>query len=75
MASEEQSSGIGQVNTVVNEMDQVTQQNAGQVQAIASSAGQLTEEALVLANVVAAFRLEGSRPESIEHIAGITAQR
>lgn len=75
LASEEQSSGIGQVNTAVNEMDQVTQQNAGQVQAIATSAGQLTEEARALANVVAAFRLEGSRPESIEHIAGITAQR
>ncbi|MCL7931255.1 methyl-accepting chemotaxis protein [Halomonas llamarensis] len=65
-ASEEQTSGITQINAAVSEMDQVTQQNASRVQSIAEAANQLTYEANELANVVAAFRLEGGHEESIE---------
>lgn len=65
-ASEEQTSGITQINSAVSEMDQVTQQNASRVQSIAEAASQLTNEAHELANVIAAFRLEGGREESIE---------
>lgn len=65
-ASEEQSSGIAQINTAVAEMDDVTQQNASRVQSIAESASQLTQQAHELANVVAAFRVEGSEEESVE---------
>ncbi|MDR5899582.1 methyl-accepting chemotaxis protein [Halomonas vilamensis] len=65
-ASEEQSSGIAQINSAVSEMDQVTQQNASRVQSIAESANQLTHEAHELANVIAAFRLEGGHEENIE---------
>ncbi|WP_075881397.1 methyl-accepting chemotaxis protein [Vreelandella massiliensis] len=65
-ASEEQSSGIAQINSAVSEMDQVTQQNASRVQSIAEAANQLTHEAHELANVVAAFRLEGGREESVK---------
>jgi PAS domain S-box-containing protein len=65
-ASEEQTSGITQINAAVSEMDQVTQQNASRVQSIAESANQLTYEAHELANVIAAFRLEGGHEESIE---------
>lgn len=63
-ASDEQSSGIAQINTAVSEMDHVTQQNASKVQSISSAAQDLTREALSLANVIAAFRLEGAAEES-----------
>ena len=65
-ASDEQSSGIAQINTAVSEMDHVTQQNASKVQSISSAAQRLTNEALDLANVIAAFRLEGAGEESSE---------
>ncbi|UXZ55104.1 methyl-accepting chemotaxis protein [Halomonas sp. 7T] len=65
-ASDEQSSGIAQINTAVSEMDHVTQQNAGKLQSISSAAQQLTNEAKDLANVIAAFRLEGAEEESSE---------
>ncbi|MGY4878743.1 methyl-accepting chemotaxis protein [Vreelandella aquamarina] len=66
LASEEQSSGIAQINTAVTEMDHVTQQNASRVQSIAESASQLTQQAYELANVVAAFRVEGNQEENVE---------
>lgn len=66
IASDEQSSGIAQINTAVAEMDHVTQQNASKVQSISSAAQRLTYEALSLANVIAAFRLEGAVEESSE---------
>tara|TARA_R110001599_G_scaffold66630_4_gene188363 strand:- start:350 stop:2542 length:2193 start_codon:yes stop_codon:yes gene_type:complete len=65
-ASDEQSSGIAQINTAVSEMDHVTQQNASKVQSISSAAQDLTREALSLANVISAFRLEGAAEESSE---------
>ena len=64
-ASTEQSSGIGQINTAIAEMDHVTQQNASKVQTIAASADNLSLEAHELANVVDAFRLEGAQDENI----------
>jgi aerotaxis receptor len=64
-ASSEQSSGIGQINSAIAEMDNVTQQNATKVQSIAASADNLTLEAFELANVVDAFRLEGAQDESV----------
>ncbi|MCS2608890.1 methyl-accepting chemotaxis protein [Halomonas dongshanensis] len=65
-ASNEQNSGIGQINAAVAEMDHVTQQNAAKVQSIAASADNLTKEAFELANVVDAFRLEGAQAESVQ---------
>lgn len=65
-ASSEQSSGIGQINSAIAEMDNVTQQNATKVQSIAASADNLTIEAFELANVVDAFRLEGAQDENIQ---------
>ena len=65
-ASSEQSSGIGQINSAIAEMDDVTQQNATKVQSIAASADNLSIEAFELANVVDAFRLEGAQEESVK---------
>jgi len=56
-ASQEQSSGIEQVNQAVSQMDEVTQQNAALVQEASSAASSLEEQAAKLESVVSAFRL------------------
>ena len=55
-ASEEQSSGIDQVNRAVSQMDEVTQQNAALVEE-AAAAGSLEEQAQRLAEAVAVFKI------------------
>ena len=59
-ASNVQSEGIGNVNTAVMELDQMTQQNAALVEQSAAAADSLREQALRLAQVVSAFRLADS---------------
>jgi methyl-accepting chemotaxis protein-1 (serine sensor receptor) len=56
-ASEEQSSGIDQVNRAVSQMDEVTQQNAALVEEAAAAAGSLQEQAKRLAEAVAVFKI------------------
>jgi len=60
VASEEQSAGIGQVNLAINEMDEVTQQNAALVEQAAAAAESLKEQALGLRTTVATFRISDS---------------
>jgi methyl-accepting chemotaxis protein len=62
LASQEQSSGIKQVNQAVLEMDDVTQQNAALVEESAAAAGALHEQADRLAQVVSVFKLDHTRP-------------
>ncbi len=54
-ASEEQSRGIDQIGIAVNEMDQVTQQNASLVEESAAAAAALEAQARSLTHVVAVF--------------------
>jgi methyl-accepting chemotaxis protein len=56
-SGEEQSVGLAQVNTAVNQMDQVTQQNAAMVEQTTAAAAQLQVQAGELADAVAGFRL------------------
>ncbi len=56
-ASREQSTGIGQVNQAVTQMDQVTQQNAALVEEAAAAAASLEDQAARLAQSVSVFRL------------------
>ncbi|MGS5089630.1 methyl-accepting chemotaxis protein [Hydrogenophaga sp. A37] len=56
-AANEQSQGIGQVNTAVSKLDQMTQQNAALVEESAAAAESLKDQAVKLASVVATFRL------------------
>ena len=58
-ASREQSTGIGHVNQAITEMDSVTQQNAALVEEAAAAAGSLQDQAALLAQLVARFRLGG----------------
>ncbi|MBA5636884.1 MCP four helix bundle domain-containing protein [Duganella sp. LX20W] len=57
-ASQEQESGIGQINQAVTEMDNVTQQNAALVEEAASASASLQEQANQLAAVVSIFKLD-----------------
>ncbi len=57
-ASMEQSTGIGQIGDAVNQLDQVTQQNAALVEESAAAAESLKDQATKLAQVVSTFRLE-----------------
>jgi methyl-accepting chemotaxis protein len=58
-ASGEQSDGIGQVNVAVNQLDQMTQQNAALVEQSTAAAESLKDQAHRLAQVVQVFRLDG----------------
>ncbi|MDI1261240.1 methyl-accepting chemotaxis protein [Aquabacterium sp.] len=56
-ASTEQSTGIGQVNQSITELDQMTQQNAALVEESAAAAESLKDQAGRLAQAVSAFKL------------------
>ncbi|WP_180977567.1 methyl-accepting chemotaxis protein [Janthinobacterium sp. ROICE36] len=56
-ASDEQRSGIEQVNQAIAQMDQVTQQNAALVEEAAAAADALQEQAQELNQVVGVFKL------------------
>ncbi len=56
MSSSEQATGLNQVNTAVNQMDQVTQQNAAMVEETTAAAATLRSEASELARKVSVFR-------------------
>jgi methyl-accepting chemotaxis protein-1 (serine sensor receptor) len=57
-ASEEQSSGIDQVNRAVSQMDEVTQQNAALVEQSAAAAGSMQDQARLLSEAVAVFKIQ-----------------
>ena len=59
-AAAEQSSGIGSVNGAVNQLDQMTQQNAALVEQSAAAAESLKDQAQRLAEVVGRFQLGGA---------------
>jgi methyl-accepting chemotaxis protein len=56
-ASSEQSQGIGQVNSAVSSLDQMTQQNAALVEQSAAAAESLKDQASTLHDLVARFHL------------------
>ena len=69
-ASAEQSSGIGQVNQAIVQMDGVTQQNAALVEEAAAAAESLQQQAATLVALVGEFKIEsdahaqpGARPQ------------
>ncbi len=59
-AASEQSSGIGQVNRAVAELDHMTQQNAALVQQSAAAAQSMKDQAERLSAVVGIFRIDSA---------------
>ena len=62
-ASQEQTSGIEQINLAISQMDQVTQQNAALVEEAAAAATSLQEQADSLSRVVGVFQLGSTQRE------------
>jgi methyl-accepting chemotaxis protein len=62
-SAKEQATGLGEVNAAVNQMDQVTQQNAAMVEQATAASHGLSGEAQELARLVGQFRIgEGVAP-------------
>jgi methyl-accepting chemotaxis protein len=59
LGAQEQSKGIAEVNTAVNQMDQLTQQNAAMVEESTAASHALSQEADLLDRSVARFRVSG----------------
>jgi len=56
-SSQEQATGLNEVNTAVNQMDQVTQQNAAMVEQATAASHSLAGEAAELARLVGQFQI------------------
>jgi methyl-accepting chemotaxis protein len=61
LASRDQSNALGEVNSSVNEMDQMTQRNAAMVEETNAATRQLADEADALMQLINQFKLA---PES-----------
>lgn len=71
LAAKEQSTGLAEVSIAVNQMDQVTQQNAAMVEESTAAINRLAEEAQTLARLITRFRLsaaDGTRPAAVETV-------
>ena len=58
VASQEQTSGIDQINQAISQMDQVTQQNAALVEQAAAAAASMQEQAGSLVQTVGVFKID-----------------
>ena len=65
-ASNEQSSGIEQVNQALIQMDEVTQQNAALVEEATAAAESMRAQADSLSETVSVFKLEGGNSETTQ---------
>ncbi len=73
-SAQEQATALVEVNTAINQMDQVTQQNAAMVEQSTAASHSLTQEADELAGLVARFRVADggagqaeARPRAAKH--------
>ncbi len=64
-SAREQASGLQEVNTAINQMDRVTQQNAAMVEESTAASHMLAEQSRALAVLVSRFELdrEGVEPQ------------
>ncbi|RFB88960.1 methyl-accepting chemotaxis protein [Rhizobium leguminosarum bv. trifolii] len=60
-SAREQSTGLAEINTAVNHMDQATQQNAAMVEQSTAAAASLSSEAGRLRDLVNQFQLDGDK--------------
>jgi methyl-accepting chemotaxis protein len=59
-ASEEQSSSVGQVNTSMTQLNQITQQNASSSEELAATAEEMSSQAENLQQLMGFFKVEGT---------------
>ncbi len=68
-SSREQSVGLSEVNTAVNQMDQVTQQNAAMVEETSAASASLAQESVRLQQLVSRFIIPGGNRNSAQRYA------
>jgi methyl-accepting chemotaxis protein len=68
-SAEQQSAGLAQVNTAVNHMDQVVQQNAAMVEQTTAATHALKGEASELSHTVSRFQTGGQAPARVSRAA------
>jgi methyl-accepting chemotaxis protein len=68
-ATAEQTTGIGQINDAVMQLDQVTQQNAALVEESAAAADSLNQQASQLVQAVAVFNIGHNESHSVASLA------
>ena len=68
-ASQDQASGVQEINSSINNMDQMTQQNAALVEESTAAARALSDEAGKLSELMAFFKLDGAKPSSRPSVA------
>ncbi len=61
-AAQEQAMGLTEINSAVNQLDQVTQQNAAMVEESTAASATLTQDAEELVRLMAKFKLTGGSP-------------
>lgn len=59
-ASTEQSSGVGQINTAMEQLNQITQQNASASEELAATSEEMSGQAMQLQELMAFFKVDGS---------------
>ena len=82
-ASEEQSTGVAQVNTAMNQLNQITQQNASSSEELAATAEEMSGQAENLQQLVGFFKVDGgssapvsrSKPGSVQLSAHLAARK
>jgi methyl-accepting chemotaxis protein len=57
-ASQEQSSGVSQINTAMNQMNQITQQNASASEELAATAEEMTGQTAQMQNLMSFFKID-----------------
>ena len=66
-ASQEQTTGVDEVNKAVMQMDEVTQANAAQTEELSSTAQSFAAQALELQALVGRFKLSDEPPADVPH--------
>jgi methyl-accepting chemotaxis protein len=59
-ASEEQASGVGQITSAMQQLDQVTQQNAAGSEELAATAEEMREQSQSLIEMISFFKLQSN---------------
>ncbi len=65
-AAREQATGLQEINSSVNHMDQMTQQNAAMVEETTAASQTLAEQSVHLRNLLAAFKLDHGRAQQAQ---------
>ncbi|HWV16868.1 MAG TPA: methyl-accepting chemotaxis protein [Cellvibrio sp.] len=78
-ASEEQASGVGQINTAMTQLNQITQQNASSSEELAATSEEMSSQAEQLQQAMSFFTVENhsgaSRPRNTNHKAAINDKK